>query len=107
MAVPWPDIDAPGWRLDGDTEIAEDRCGVRLDLRFCGLAEVGRIAVEDVVILDPRLRGETGLKVPHRLEQASGDKPRIRQIEEVPPREDGAIHGVPSHVAREVGAHGA
>ena len=61
--------------LNGDAEIVEDpRCR---SLRFCfrSLAEIRGIKVKDVVVLDPRLRPQTGLKIPHGLKKASGDKP--------------------------------
>jgi hypothetical protein len=71
--------------FDSDAKITEDRLGDSLRFLFCGLTEVRRIKVKNVVVLDPRLRSQAGLDVPYRLKKTPGDKPRIWQIKEAPP----------------------
>jgi len=93
--------------FDRDTEIAEYFIRSRLGVLLGRLAQVRRIEVEEVVVLDVAVGRSARLQIPDRLEQAARDQPGVRKGECLPAREDRAVGGVERDVVQERVFHGA
>ncbi len=87
--------------FDGDGQIGEERAGPGLHglLRLRG--QVGRVEIEQVVVLDVRRGREARAQVPHGLEQATRHQPGIGQAQKRQALQNGRVVRVLERFAHE------
>src|SRR6185437_11576581 len=89
----------------GDTQVRQHVVYACLYAPLSGLARVVAVEIEQVVVLDIRLRRTPGLEIPYRLKQAAGHQPSVGQGQLAPAVEDDAVVVVSENVSDETLVH--